>query len=599
MTDVGGDRRDGRGDIEGGYGVPVPVWRLAWMISQERRREFWGSYLAFVLFFTFPALIGFILGEAFDALTDGNTRRLYWMAGALAAAEIARLAILHYGAVTFTRCWYLMKSLMQGNMLIGQVSSGGDDAGQPVGSAGRSVTRFRDDTEDVALFVDGWLDVSGAFVFAVIALWIMATIDPTATAVVLVPMVLVAFVTKTLDTRIKYYRRADREATAAVTGLVGDVMAGATTVKVNDAVDPVLARLRELVDVRRHTATRDRVFDDALQSVTTGSGDVAMGLVLIVAAGAIASGRFDLGELVLFTVYLSWLGFFPRMIGRTIARFNQATVAFNGMRHLVARQDPEWVARHRNLPVARSGEVERELPHRLPLHELRVDGLTAVYPDGEAGIHDVSFTVPRGSFTVITGPVGAGKSTLLRSLLGLAWQAEHESGRVLWNGTEVSDRAAFFVPPQAAFLSQVPQLLSDSLADNILLGAEVDRAFAGTNGGAAGEVDQLDPLWWALAVASVDSDVARMSHGVDTLIGPRGLRLSGGQRQRVAAARSLVQRPELLVLDDLSSAVDVETELRLWSNLAAAGITVIAVSHRKVAFDRADQLLVLDNGRLV
>jgi len=597
MTDTAVVDRDGRGGGDH-FDEAVPVWRLAWMISQERRREFWGSYIAFVLFFAFPALTGYILGEAFNALTDGSTRRLYWMAAALAVAETARLAILHYGAVTFTRCWYLMKSLMQGNMLIGQVSSGGVDAGQPVGSAGQSVTRFRDDTEDVALFIDGWLDVSGALVFAVIALWIMAAIDATATAVVLIPMVAVAVVTKMLDTRIKYYRRADREATAAVTGLVGDVMAGATTVKVNAAVEPVLARLRGLVDVRRHTATRDRVFDDALQSVTSGSGDVAMGLVLIVAAGAIASGRFDLGELVLFTVYLSWLGFFPRMIGRTIARFNQATVAFNGMRHLVARKDPEWVARHRNLPVAKAGEVERALPVRVPLDELRVERLSAVYADGEAGIHDFSFTVPRGSFTVVTGPVGAGKSTLLRALLGLAWQAEHESGRVLWNGVEIEDRAAFLVPPQAAFLSQVPQLLSDSLADNILLGADVG-ANGSTDGAADRAADELDPLWWALAVASVDTDVADMAHGVDTLIGPRGLRLSGGQRQRVAAARALVQRPELLVLDDLSSAVDVETELRLWSNLAAAGITVIAVSHRKVAFDRADQLLALDNGRLV
>ena len=230
-------------------------------------------------------------------------------------------------------------------------------------------------------------------------------------------------------------------------------------------------------------------------------------------------------------------------------------------------------------------KVKREVPKRVPLDELRVEGLTAIYGDGEAGIQDISFEVQRGSFTVITGPVGAGKSTLLRALLGLAWQAEHTSGQVLWNGSEVEDRAEFFVPPQASFLSQVPQLLSDSLADNILLGAEVD---AGTD----------DPLWWALAVASVDSDVAEMADGTDTLIGPRGLRLSGGQRQRVAAARALVQRPELLVLDDLSSAVDVETELRLWSNLAAAGITVIAVSHRKVAFDRADQVLTLDAGRL-
>ncbi len=562
----------------------VPVWRLTWMVTQERPKQFWLSYGAFAVFFAFPALIGFILGEAFDALTDGDSRRLYWMAAALAVAEIIRLAVLHYGVLVFIRLWNVMKAQMQGNMLIGQVSSGGEDAGRPVGSAGQSMTRFRDDTEDVIQFIDGWVDVSGAFLFAVIALWVMATIDATATAVVLIPMAAAAVVTKMLDTRIKYYRAADRAATGAVTGLVGDVMAGATTVKVNDAIDHVLARLRELVDIRRRTATRDRILDDTLQSVTTGSGDVAMGLVLITAAGAIASGRFALGELVLFTFYLGWLGFFPRMIGRTIARRNQAAVAFNGMRTLVARQDPEWVARHRHLPVATDGAVVRESRRRVPLVEMRVEGLTTVYAQDGTGVWDVSFVVPRGSFTVVTGPVGSGKSTLLRSLLGLAWQAEEASGRVLWNGVEVEDRAAFFVPPQAAFLSQVPQLLSDSLADNILLGSE--------------EATADESLWWALGVASVESDVAEMSDGIETLIGPRGLRLSGGQRQRVAAARSLVQRPELLVLDDLSSAVDVETELRLWSNLADAGMTVIAVSHRKVAFDRADQVLTLNRGRL-
>ncbi|MDH3293455.1 MAG: ABC transporter ATP-binding protein/permease [Acidimicrobiia bacterium] len=566
--------------------MKFPIWRMAWMISQERRREFWISYIFFVLFFTAPALIGYILGLAFDALNDGDTRKLYWMAGALAVAEVARLAALNVSAVTFTRSWFLMKSLMQGNMLIGQVASGGVDAGQPVGSAGGAVTRFRDDTEDVALFVDGWIDVSGAFVFAVIALWVMAAIDLVATLVVLIPMIGVGVAVKALDTRIKFYRRADREATAAITELLGDTMAAATTIKVNDAVEPALRRLRRLVDARRVTATRDRVFDDALQSVTTGSGDVSLGLVLIVAAGAIASGRFNVGELVLFSVYLAWLGFFPRMIGRTIARYNQSIVAFEGMRQLVANQDPRWVARHRHLPVAKAGAVEREVRERIPLELLRVEGLSAVYDDGVSGIHDISFQVPRGSLTVVTGPVGAGKTTLLRALLGLSWQAT-TTGAVSWNGMRVDDRAAFFVPPQSAFLSQVPQLLSDSLADNILLGAD------------PGGGSESESLEWALRLSAVNDDVEQMTHGVDTLIGPRGLRLSGGQRQRVAAARALVHAPELLVLDDLSSAVDVETELALWSNLAVAGITVIAVSHRKVALERADQILTLEDGRLV
>ena len=132
------------------------------------------------------------------------------------------------------------------------------------------------------------------------------------------------------------------------------------------------------------------------------------------------------------------------------------------------------------------------------------------------------------------------------------------------------------MPPNAAFLPQVPQLVSDSVSDNVSLGP-MDEAAIVT----------------ALELAAISDEVAAMPDAADTLIGPRGLRLSGGQRQRLATARALVHRPELVVLDDLSSAVDVETEVRLWENLAAAGLTVIAVSHRAVAFERADQIIRL------
>jgi ATP-binding cassette subfamily B protein len=308
-----------------------------------------------------------------------------------------------------------------------------------------------------------------------------------------------------------------------------------------------------------------------------GAADVGFGLILIVSAGSIASGSFNVGTLALFAAYLGWLSFLPRMIGRVLARRKQAGVAFDRMRRLVAEQDVANTVRQRALPLEQwQGGVRPEAirPERIHLERFEVVDLSARYADG-SGVGPLTFVADRGSFTVITGPVGSGKSTLLRAMLGLGWQA-HVTGDVRWNGVAVDDLGAFLVPPNAAFLSQVPQLVSDSVRDNVSLGP-MDMA-------------QIDI---ALELAAISDDVRAMPAAEDTLIGPRGLRLSGGQRQRLATARALVHRPELIVLDDLSSAVDVETEVRLWENLAAADLTVIAVSHRAVAFERADQIIRL------
>ncbi len=271
------------------------------------------------------------------------------------------------------------------------------------------------------------------------------------------------------------------------------------------------------------------------------------------------------------------------LLGRTLARRRQVGVAFERMSRLVAEGAAEHTVRARQLPIAHHDLRVRPAtarPSRVRLERLEVRDLTAVHRSG-AGVFHVDLTLERGSFTVVTGVVGSGKSTLLRAVLGLLPHAELH-GDVRWNGWSIDDRAAFMVPPNAAYLPQVPQLISDSVADNVMLGP--------------GDRDRLAS---ALELAAVASDIADMPEGADTMIGPRGLRLSGGQRQRVAAARALVHSPELVVLDDLSSALDVETELQLWSNLAAAGTTVLAVSHRAVAFHRADRVIHLAGGRII
>ena len=281
-------------------GVPN-VWALAWRVSQHRPKEFWLGWLLFVVFFMMPAVSGYLLGRGYDALERGDTAETMWWAAAIAVSETIRMVSIHHGALIWTKAWIHMQTLLRANMLAAQMASGGVHAGQPIGSAGSAITHFRDDTEDVANLVDGMVDISGGVVFTVIAGFVLGAADARAAAVLVIPLLGVGIATRVLDTRIKEYRAADRRATEGVTGLLGDVMAAATTVKVNDATEPMLRRLAALVERRRFTAVRDRVLEEGVQAFSQGAADIGLGLVLLVSAGAIASGSFDLGTLALFT----------------------------------------------------------------------------------------------------------------------------------------------------------------------------------------------------------------------------------------------------------------------------------------------------------
>jgi ATP-binding cassette subfamily B protein len=216
--------------------------------------------------------------------------------------------------------------------------------------------------------------------------------------------------------------------------------------------------------------------------------------------------------------------------------------------------------------------------HRL--QSLQAEGLSYRYPDTGRGIEEINFKLVRGNFVVITGRIGAGKTTFLEALLGLV---PADSGEVRWNGTIIDDPASFFVPPRCAYTPQVPRLFSDTLEDNILMGLPKDKV----------------NLTASIHAAVMEQDLTQLERGLNTVVGPRGVRLSGGQAQRTAAARMFVREPELLVFDDLSSALDVETERALWERIfERKDATCLVVSHRRVALNRADHIIVLKEGKI-
>jgi ATP-binding cassette, subfamily B, bacterial len=376
---------------------------------------------------------------------------------------------------------------------------------------------------------------------------------------------------------------------------------GVLAIQVANAEEAVVANFRKFNDERRRHTIKDYVFNEALNSTFGSAAELGLGLVLLLAGQSMALGRFTVGDFALFVYFIPYLVEFTFMVGILLARYKQCGVSYERMAVLLQGAPPETMAKHVPLNLTRPAPplppvVKTEAHH---LYTLNVRNLTYHHPDTGRGIEDVNLNVRRGQFVVITGRIGSGKTTLLRALLGLL---PKESGEIYWNDAGVNDPASFFVPPRAAYTPQVPRLFSESLRDNLLMGLPEEG------------VD----LSVALRTAVMEADVAAMAQGLDTVVGPRGVRLSGGQVQRAAAARMFVREPELLVFDDLSSALDVETERLLWERLTKAegkrrkedsassfilasrpsSLTCLVVSHRRPALRRADHVLVLRDGRV-
>jgi ATP-binding cassette, subfamily B, bacterial len=211
------------------------------------------------------------------------------------------------------------------------------------------------------------------------------------------------------------------------------------------------------------------------------------------------------------------------------------------------------------------------------LQHLEVRQVSYLHPESGRGLERASFTVQRGEFVVVTGRIGSGKTTLLRAVLGLL---PAQGGAVLWNGTLVEDLAEFMQPPRSAYTPQVPTLFSGTVLENIQLGAD----------GSA--------IQTAIHQAVLEADLEQLPKHLETLVGVKGLKLSGGQLQRTAAARMFAQDSSLLVLDDISSALDVKTEELLWQRLSGSPKTCLVVSHRRPALQRADKIVLLEHGRV-
>lgn len=561
----------------------MTTWQMLWRLLLYRPDLALANLLCWVLISLTPVALGLAARAFFDALSGGAPAMagLWWLVILPLMLQAGRLAVTWVSVPLNVLQRFSVNALLSTN-LFAQILSRPGAAALP-GSPGEAISRFRDDVDEAATFVSliRLIGLVGESITIAVVLVLMLRINAFVTLAAVAPLLAVTLVAQAAGKRINRYREQARTATGRVTGALGELFGMVQAIQLAGAESQVAEQIRRLSDRRREATVRDSLFSEVMRSIFMNTANLGTGLVLLLAAGEMQAGRFTVGDFALFAAYLGRFTLFTSQVGETMARFKQAGVSLGRMQGLMAGAPADGLVAHR--PVYLSGPLpEASYPAPTPADRLEVleaRNLTYLHPVSGRGVEGIDLQVERGQVTVITGRVGSGKSTLLRALLGLL---PAQAGEVRWNDRPVDDPGAHFQPPRSSYTPQVPILFSESLKENILLGLPEGQA----------------DLPEAIRNAVLEEDLAHLEAGLETQVGPRGVKLSGGQLQRTAAARMYARQPELLVVDDLSSALDVETEQRLWERLRSQQRTCLAVSHRRAALQAADRVVVLKEGRV-
>ncbi|MEU5780733.1 ABC transporter ATP-binding protein [Micromonospora lupini] len=515
--------------------------------------------MALFLGLSLLGLDGPLLPWLWADLVDG-TGSPYLPALGIVAGLLVTLPLPFYTHVWFPH-WWVRQMLRIGLRLVhGQTGPRRVSSHTPA-----EVVAQGGDTERVVQLADNVLDQSVALVLVVAMTAVTGSVVPG--LFFLGTMVVSGLAATLFGPKLERAARATVTARAAFATALVSALSAARTVKLAGATAAVLRHLADL-DALRSDRQRREI---SVQVWSRSTPSVASGLLPIGAWALYLGGELSAGAVL---VAVSTLGAARWFAWTTASLISQLPSARVWTRRTVAMTGVgAYTAAVPAVDLAGGTAPAPTSPPRHPLRRLELRGFSVVHSDGTVAVRDVDLTVQRGQLVLVVGPVGSGKSSLLRALAGIV----HHTGELSWNGDPVTEPELFLRPNQVGYVGQLPRVLSGTVADNIALGHQVDAA-------------------GAVSTAQLDHDLAAAGGGLGLLIGHKGTRLSGGQLQRLALARALAPRTELLVADDVSSALDVTTELALWRALRAHGVTVVGSTAKRAALVRADHVVVLHAG---
>jgi putative ABC transport system ATP-binding protein len=437
---------------------------------------------------------------------------------------------------------------------------------------GSLVSRVTSDVDTISMFVQ-----FGGLMFMVnIAQLLLATVlmviySPPLAGVVWACYVPLFFIIRQFQGIVGRAYTAVRERVGDMLAAISEAVVGAATIRAYGVEDRTAERIDTAVEAHRRSAVRAQT--RAVMAFTTGQlvSGLTTAVVIVVGTLLAVNGSLTLGELLAF---LFLVNLFTTPVQQATEILNEMQNAVAGWRRVIGIIDTR-------ADVADPGDQGVELP-RGPI-TVGFDDVSFAYPGGETVLHEVSLRIAPRSRVAIVGETGSGKSTLAKLLTRLM---DPSSGEVTIDGVDLrrvrfgSLRNRVVLVPQEGFLFDA------SLLDNIRFGAPDATE---------------DDVRLTLTELGLDSWLATLPQGLATDVGQRGESLSAGERQLVALARAYLADPDLLVLDEATSAVDPSTEVRIQRALDSLtrGRTSIAIAHRLSTAQAADEVIVVDGGRIV
>jgi ABC-type multidrug transport system fused ATPase/permease subunit len=437
--------------------------------------------------------------------------------------------------------------------------------------AGILVSRVISDVEGLRHLVGpGLIELLGGIVTASIAVLFLMHLSPTLTLVTIGVMLIFGLLLRHATRKLHPLFMARSRTQAEVVGRLTETFAGIRVVKGHHA---------EAREAAAFAGGVQRLFDTLMKlsrgtSLTSLLSALLMGsmgpIVMLVGEGEIRNGTLTVGGFVTFSVFLAFLiAPVAGMVG-VITQLSEARAGMDRIRELFA-EEPEDRDPKRQVALGRlRGDV-------------RFDRVSFAYREGQRVLHDLTLYGAPGSVTALVGPSGSGKSTIIGLLAGFH---SADSGRVLIDGVELS------TVHLASYRTQLGLVLQDSFLFDGTLRENITFARPDATDSKVREVCRI---------ACVDRFLSRMPDGLDTLVGEHGVRLSGGERQRVAIARALIVDPRILILDEATSNLDIESEMLIREALSdvVRDRTTFVIAHRLSTIRRADQILFIEHGRVV